>query len=57
MGLNLNIYVSITKIGLIIMRQVIHLPTFQPPVDDAPFFALNIIAGKQQKRSVRLRNR
>ena len=41
MGLNLNIYVSITKIGLIIMRQVIHLPTFQPPVDDAPFFALS----------------
>ena len=27
--------------GLIMMRQVIHLPTFQPPVDDASFFALS----------------
>ena len=30
--------------GLIMMRQVIHLPTFQPPVDDvSSFFALSSV--------------
>ena len=39
--MTMSFYLIVLSIaGLIMMRQVIHLPTFQPPVDDASFFAL-----------------
>ena len=42
--MTIRFYLIVLSIaGLIMMRQIIHLPTFQPPVHDASFIALSLV--------------